>query len=94
MSIASELQLPKRSMFDICAETLATLLEESSPSKTRLAQRCNLDTRAAKYINLLLGTGLIEIHKRSCHLVISDKGRRFLESYSKLTTILCQDQTR
>jgi predicted transcriptional regulator len=92
MPEGSERQLHKRTMLGICAEVLTVLQHESVPSKTRLAQKCKLDTKTTKYIDLMLGTGLIEQFERSNHLRVSDKGKEFLKSYGRLMNFLNQDQ--
>ena len=61
---------------------------QNAPNKTQLAQKCSLDTRTTKYIELMLGTGLIEQNDDNDYLRISGKGLDFLISYSKLLNFL------
>jgi len=88
MPEGSERQLEKRTMLGICAEVLNVLQRESVPNKTSLAQKCNLDSRTTKYIDLMLSTGLIEQFVQGNHLGVSDRGKEFLTSYVRLTNYL------
>jgi predicted transcriptional regulator len=91
--VDSERELHKRTKIGICAQILAVLQQESLPRKTQLAQRCKLDTRTAKYIDFMIGTGLIEQFDGN-HLTVSFKGEEFLKSYYRLINFLDQDRLR
>lgn len=81
----------KRSPFDICADILGVLAEGMECKSTLLASRSRLDSRGiARYIDFLLKNDLVEIdaNRGNTTLRISDKGRKYLNQYTKLLTML------
>lgn len=66
------------------------VLREGEASKTKLANKANLDTRASKtYLDLLiLGLNFITRDSNTNHLTLTDKGREYLERYLKLKKLL------
>jgi predicted transcriptional regulator len=77
----------KRAYFDIVANLLEEVSEQPS-SKTNVASRANLDTRATqRYLDLILKTQLIKIDNENI-IRITGKGKDFLEEYKKLKLFL------
>lgn len=81
----------KRSPFDICADILGVLGEGTECKSTPIASRSRLDSRGiARYIDFLLKNDLVEmaVDRGNTTLCISDKGRKYLNQYTKLLTML------
>jgi predicted transcriptional regulator len=81
----------KRGTFDICADMLKVLEVQHECNRALLASMSNLDGRAlAKYLGLLLKYDLVMQPQSGARpkIRISEKGRRYLNQYLKLTGLL------
>jgi predicted transcriptional regulator len=77
----------KRAYFDIVANLLDVLSEEPC-TKTKLASKANLDTRAThRYLDLISKTKLVAIDSSNA-IRITSKGKDFLDEYRKLKLFL------
>ena len=88
--LSYEPRASKRGKFDICADILRVLDEELECKRAAVATKSNLDSRAStKYLELLLRHRLaFEARNSHAKFVISDKGKRYLNVYSKLVETL------
>ena len=79
----------KRGRFDICADILSVLDSGTGCRRSAIAIESNLDSRAlSQYLGLLLKYRLASRTRNAEQFVITDKGRTYLNVYSRVVELL------